>query len=133
MNDNEVRAIRRDAAGLRVGDRIRLTPGPDAKRAWTVRARDERYIVATRIEGFGRGVIYTVIDTTGWLNRHYNGRGMGIVRSSLNTLGGGWNIGPSGEGCDGILQGLQVGEWELSQRRVLDVQMIETTRKAGDE
>ena len=35
------------AAALRVGDRIRLTPGSDGKRAWTVRARSRRFIVAT--------------------------------------------------------------------------------------
>lgn len=86
------------AAALRVGDRIRLTPGSDGKRAWTVRARSRRFIVATCIEGFGRGIAYTCIDTTGWLDWHYNGQGRGVVRSSLDTLGGGWDIGPDGEG-----------------------------------
>ena len=121
------------AAALRVGDRIRLTPGSDGKRAWTVRARDERYIVATRIEGFGRGIAYTCIDTGDWLDRHYNGQGIRVVRSSLDTLGGGWDLGPNGEGCDDVLQGLRSGQWELSRRRVIDVRGIETVKKADDE
>lgn len=121
------------AAALRVGDRIRLTPGSDGKRAWTVRARSRRFIVATCIKGFGRGIAYTCIDTTGWLDWHYNGQGRGVVRSSLDTLGDGWDIGPDGEGCDDVLQGLRSGKWELSRHRAIDVRGIETVKKADDE
>lgn len=109
-----------------VGDRIKFTPGR-AHRWWTVRARDERFIVATCQAPFQpKGELwYTIVDLTGWQNRMYNGAGNGVVRSSLNTLGGGWSIGPDGEGCDEILTGLQAGEWDLSPRRVVDVTAIE--------
>ena len=110
------------------GDRIRMHPHNGGTRWWTVRATDGRFVVATRRAAFpvnGDDVVYTVIDRTGWAEKRYNGAGNGVVRSSLNTLGGGWDIGPDGEGCAEILAGLQAGEWELSHRRVVDVERIE--------
>lgn len=118
--------------GLAVGDRFRLIPQP-GNRWWTVRARDERFIVATQRAPFQpKGDLqYTVIDLNGWQDRTYNGAGNGIVRSSLNTLGGGYDVGADGEHCDQLLAGLRSGRWGLSHRRVLDVHDIETTPAGG--
>jgi hypothetical protein len=111
---------------LAVGDRIRFMPQA-GNRWWTIRARDERYLVATQSALFKpQGHLwYAVVDLTGWQDRTYNGQGDGIVRSSLNTLGGGWDIGPDGEGCDEVLAAIASGEWELSHRRILRVDSIE--------
>jgi len=112
---------------IAVGDKIRFTPCASGKRYWTVRARDERFIVATMQAPFRpKGDLwYTVVDLTGWQDKRYNGAGNGVVRSSLNTLGGGWDLGPEGEGCQEVLGALQSGEWELSHRRVVNVDTIE--------
>lgn len=98
---------------------------------WTVRARDDRYIVATRQAQF-RPVgeyFYTIIDTVGFLDRTYNGVGNGPVRSSLNTLGGGWDLGPNFEGCGEMIRLLNDGRWELSHRRLADGTIVKE-RKA---
>ncbi|PZR55250.1 hypothetical protein DNL40_02445 [Xylanimonas oleitrophica] len=128
--DDRTRRTREQAATIHVGDRIRFTGDPST-RWWTVRARDERFIIATRQAAFEPGgtLRYTVVDLTGWTHR-YNGVGPGVVRSSLNTLGGGWDLGPEGEGCDEILAELQAGRFELSVRRVLHVDGI-TRKEAG--
>jgi hypothetical protein len=47
------------AEALNVGDRVWLSTH---KRAWTVRARDERYVVLTQPFNPKRTVTYTVID-----------------------------------------------------------------------
>lgn len=108
---------------VEVGDQIRFDP--DRPR-WTVRDRDDRYIVATRQQPFApKGdLLYTVVDLTGWQDYKYNGAGNGIVRSSLNTLGGSWNIGADGAGSEKIIPALRSGEWELSHRRVVNVRSI---------
>lgn len=126
MSAVEVIAEAREPS-IHVGSRIRLVPDTNRRRWWTVRARDERFIVATTQAPFEvKGTLwYTVVDTTGWQQKRYNGAGNGIVRSSLNTLGGGWDIGPNGEGCDEVLSALRSGEWELSHRRVVNVWQIE--------
>lgn len=111
---------------INTGDRIRFTP--DRGRGWwTVRDQNDRYIVATRQAAFQpKGTLeYTVVDLTGWQNRKYNGAGTRIVRSSLNTLGGGWEIDADGNGAEKIIPALESGEWELSQRRVMDVESIQ--------
>lgn len=117
---------------LAVGDRFRLVPQP-GNRWWTIRARDERFIVATQQAPFQpKGDLqYTVVDLTGWQDKTYNGAGNGIVRSSLNTLGGGYDVGTSGEHCDQLLADLRSGRWELSHRRLLDVHDIETSPSGG--
>ena len=114
-------------AAVKVGDRIRFTPARSTgKRWWTVRARDERYLVATCKAPFtSDGLFYTVVDLTGWQDKHYNGQGMGVVRSSLNTLGGGCEC-STDEQCQEILADLYEG-WELSHRRILDVTSIEVS------
>lgn len=114
-----------DPTTIPAGDRIRFVP-QSGNRWWTVRASDERYIVATRATVFTGEVVYTVVDLTGW-DRTYNGVKPGPVRSSLDTLGGGYDLGPDGEGCDQILAELNAGEHELSQRRVTEVAQIEVS------
>lgn len=114
---------------IEIGQRIRFEPQNDAV-WWTVRAADERFVIATRQAPFKpKGDLwYTVVDRTGWQAKRYNGAGEGVVRSSLNTLGGGWDIGPDGEGCQEALVALQSGQFELSNRRVMDVRGIEVAR-----
>ena len=124
---------------IAVGDKVRFAPGGVGNRWWTVRARDERFIVATMQAPFEpKGALwYTVVDITGWLDKRYNGAGYGPVRSSLNTLGGGWDC--SEEGVAEILPALQSGEWELSHRRVINVSSFDrkvstpTAKGASDE
>jgi hypothetical protein len=109
------------------GDRIRFTPsGSSGNRWWTVLDADRRFVVATQQAPFKpKGEIwYTVVDLTGWQEKRYNGAGNGIVRSSLNTLGGGWDC-ETDEGIAAIIPALHSGEWELSHRRVASVWSIE--------
>lgn len=110
---------------IKVGARVRFIPGlGTGNRWWTVQALDDRYVVATSTLPFGRGECYTVVDRTGYLDRTYNGAGNGMVRSSVNTLGGGWDD-LSREGCAEIIAALHSGEWELSHRRIASVREIE--------
>lgn len=128
-----VRAVTAALSGVAVGDRIRFTPG--AQRVWwTVRARDDRFIVATSPVPFQPkgSLYYTVVDLTGWLKKKYNGCGNGVVRSSLNTLGGSWDLGEEGKGADAVIRGLRSGGWELSYRRVADVRSVIVTGPAPD-
>jgi hypothetical protein len=110
---------------LVVGDQVRFPPlrGP----WWTVRAADDRYTVATAPEPLAPtgALVYTVIDWTGWARKTRNGAGLGPVRSSLNTIGGGWDLDPVDEGAAEILRVLHSGEFELSARRVLNVYRLE--------
>jgi len=118
--------------GVHVGDRIRFTPENTVAGWWKVVDRDTRYIVAIAQRPFKpKGEwLYTVVDLTGWQNRKYNGVGNGVVRSSLDTLGGGWEIGPNGEGAEQILPALRDGEWGLSYRRLAKVWSIEKRQPA---
>lgn len=115
---------------IAIGDKIRFDPH-GGRRWWTVRDRDERFIVATTQAPFQpKGTLwYTVVDLTGWQDKRYNGAGNGIVRSSLNTLGGGWDC-ETAEGLAEILPMLRSGEWELSHRRVVNVWTIERKSQA---
>lgn len=119
MTAEQVRAA---LAPAKVGDQVQFAPHQPSW-WWTVRARDERFIVATHQAPFHPAgtLVYTVVDLTGW-QRTYNGVGPGVVRSSLNTLGGGLGLGPNGEGCVDALAGLVSGEWTLSVRRVAPVE-----------
>lgn len=114
------------AAKVAVGDKIRFDPNYGTG-WWDVRDRDERYIVATRQRRFQpKGNLeYTVVDLTGWQDYQYNGAGPGVVRSSLNTLGGGWDIDPDGKGAEEIIPSLRDDHWELSHRRIVSVAAIE--------
>lgn len=112
---------------LRVGDHF--LPDPHGGRTWwMVEARDERFIIATRQAPFHpRGDLeYTVVDLTGWLDKRYNGVGPGIIRSSLNTMGGGYDVADGG--CDRMLADLQSGKWELSHRRLCIVWGVKVRR-----
>jgi hypothetical protein len=112
-------------AAVQPGDLIRFVPQSN-RNWWTVWARNERFLVATQQAPFQpKGTPwYTVVDLTGW-NRTYNGVGPGVVRSSLNTLGGGWEVTLEGGGCQEILAGLEAGRWTLSSRRVCSIEDVE--------
>ncbi|TDP76327.1 hypothetical protein DEU31_3034 [Brachybacterium sp. AG952] len=110
---------------IKVGDRIRFAP-QRGNRWWRVDARDERFIIASqRLTGYHpEGTQqYTVVDLTGWTFT-YNGVGPGKVRSSINLLGGGYDMDEPGW-ADRMLAELQSGELELSHRRVMSVWEIE--------
>lgn len=108
-----------------VGDRIRFTPQP-GRTWWRIHARDDRYLIAAQQAPFQpKGTLwYTVVDLSGWTHT-YNGVRPGVVRSSLNTLGGSHSLNPIEKACAEILAGLQSGRWELSRRRVAPVDGIE--------
>lgn len=112
-----------DPAPVDVGKRIRFVP-ESGNRWWTVWASDERYIIATRKAPFSEELVYTVVDLTGWTST-YNGVGPGPVRSSVNSLGGGYDLGPDGEGCAQMLAELNDNTIDLSWRRVVGVTQIE--------
>ena len=115
----------KDFPAVEPGDRLRFWPtGGMGARWWTVGAVDDRYVVATSTLPFGQGPCYTVVDLTGFADTTYNGQGNGVVRSSLNTLGGGWDLDEPDSGAT-ILAGLTSGEWELSHRRILRVDRVE--------
>lgn len=112
---------------LMPGDRIRFTPAAGAgRRWWTVRATDERYLVAT-CPLHDDELVYNVVDFTGW-TRTYNGVPPGVVRSSLDTLGGGYDVGEDGENCRQILAKLRDGTCQLSHRRLTPVSEIRRKR-----
>lgn len=110
------------------GDQVRFAPATGSgNRWWTVRAADERYLVATCPRPFGSEPLYTVVDTSGWTHT-YNGVGPGMVRSSLDTIGGGYDVGDDGENCTQILADLHEGTRQLSHRRVMPVDQIQRKR-----
>lgn len=114
-----------DISDVSVGDRIRFTPDSRERSWWEVIDRDEDHVVAIRQAPFHpKGTVeYTV--TAMW-DHVYNGAGPGLVRSSLNTLGGGWDLSnrEDGAGAEDILDALSSGEYELSNRRVVGVDSI---------
>lgn len=107
---------------MAVGDRIKFVP-QNSTRWWTIRARDEQFIIATQQAPFEpRGELqYTVVDLTGWTYK-YNGVGPGVVRSSLDAMGGGWPYDDFDEASlTAALADLQAERWSLSRRRVMGV------------
>lgn len=110
---------------IEVGDKILMVPDPRPRNAWTVTARNDEHIVAVRQAPFRpKGEVeYTI---TGTLNGGYNGVRSGLVRSSLNTLGGGWELdGRVEEGSREIIEALESGDFELSLRRVYPLDSLE--------
>lgn len=113
---------------LAIGQRIRFRPHA-SNRWWTIRALDDRYVVATQVAPFtSNDLQYTIVDLTGW-DHTYNGVGPGVVRSSLNTLGGGYDVGPDGKNCQQLLDDLVAGTHQFSPRRVMAVNAIEVERR----
>ncbi len=100
-----------EIADVAVGDRVRFTPDSRARAWWTVTARNADHVVAVRQAPFHpKGTVeYTV---TGQMKGRYNGAGPGLVRSSLNTLGGGWDLSNHGAGPGEILEALESGRAE---------------------
>jgi hypothetical protein len=128
MNSHEQRLW----AAINVGDQLRFAPS-SGRWPWTVQARDDRFIVATTQWPFKpKGTrAYTVVDLTGWQDKHYNGQRPGVVRSSLDTLGGGWGDGVFDRAeCKEILAVLQSGEHDLSHRRALSVRAVDVVAVA---
>lgn len=119
-------AWERSLLDLPVRARVRFHPLP-GRAWWVVGARSDRFIVCYRQRAFrAQGEMeYTVVDSR--FPYTYNGVGPGVVRSSLNTMGGGWCIGSDGSGCQEALNELESDNgYELSHRRLLAVDMIET-------
>lgn len=120
-------------AQIKVGDKVKFFPSVSTgERWWTVQSRDERFIVAVMQRPFhtSKDALYTVVDITGWENQRYNDAGEGVVRSSLDTLGGGWS-GVSLEdptAAREALQAVNTGERELSYRRMVNVRAFEVRR-----
>jgi hypothetical protein len=115
---------------LAVGDRFRFYPrGGSGNRWWTLRARDERYLVATCPAPFRpKGELWYCVVDLRWTSRR-NGSRPGMIRSSLNVLGGGWPYDAfDQEAFDQVMVDLNRGTWELSVRRLLAVDRIEVAR-----
>lgn len=112
-----------EVTDLQVGDKIKFYPDSNIRQWWTVAARNDKHVVAVRQAPFeSKGTLeYTV---TGTMNGMRNGAGPGLVRSSLNSLGGGWDVGTEGELAYTVLESLE-DHLELSMRRVIDVHSIE--------
>lgn len=108
---------------IKTGDKIRFAP-KTSKRWWTVMARDERYLICEQQRPFHpQGQMqYTVVDLA--RTHTYNGVGPGMARSSVNSLGGGWDMSEPGW-ADTMLAELQSGGHEFSDRRVMTVKRIE--------
>lgn len=103
---------------MRPGQRVRFHPrGSDGNWWWTVRVVDGRYAVATQPARFGSPYLhYTVIDLE---------HNRGPSRSSLNTLGGGYDVGLHGEKSHEVVDALRSGLRQLSNRRIIEVEAIE--------
>lgn len=85
---------------VRVGDKVYI---PQQKRPFTVRARDERYIICTKPFNAKHTVIYFIVD----LVKKWRAPDNMIFCSGYET----------DEDCQERLKELQNGEIELSQRR----------------
>lgn len=100
---------------IHAGDEIHVTPD-ERDAPWRVTARDDKHIVIIRPtaeapDSVEYAVIAEVTDT-------YNSAGPGLIRASLNTLGGGWNLnGRERAGAEEIIHALADGVHELSLRR----------------
>ena len=111
-------------AELRVGDLVKVHPDSNQRRPWTVAARNDQHVILIRQAAFElRGVMEYCV--TGWLNSMYNGEGPGPVRSSLNSLGGGWDMGENGSLAHTAIEALESGQRQLSMRRVCGIDRIE--------
>lgn len=122
-------AVQKQLDELHVGDRVRFTPSggrsPKDRVWWKVVARNVDHVVLVRQAPFApRGELeYTV---TGWLDHGHNGSGPGPVRSSLNSLGGGYDVGPDGSKAHEVIAELENPHGlELSMRRVLKIWNLE--------
>jgi hypothetical protein len=99
---------------LEVGQRIHIN---GHRLTWTITARNDEYIVAVRQEPFRpKGEHqYTVITHSDY---RYNFVGPGLILTTANTMGGGWDLdGRVEEGSRELVDALASGEWDTSHRR----------------
>lgn len=111
MTDDRIENLVRD---LQIGDRVRINGN---RLAWTITARNDDYIVAVRQAPFQpKGEHqYTIITHSDY---RYNFVGPGLILTTVNTIGGGWDLyGRVDEGSRELVEALASGEWETSHRR----------------
>ena len=97
-----------DPSNVKVGDKIFVE---ECKRPFRVRARDERYIIATKPFNLQQTVQYFIID----LQEERRGPDNMIFCSGYET----------DEHCAERLKELQSGEIEVSHRRDIDTHLVE--------
>jgi hypothetical protein len=99
---------------LTVGQKVKLYHDAGGRFWWTVRARTETTVVLTRQASFRkRGVLcYTVIDYRAG------------VRGPINVVGQGWDTNTDEE-CQELAQLVLDGEWEISQRNWVPIDLAE--------
>lgn len=101
-------------SGLKVGDRVRINGN---RLTWTITARNDDYVLAVRQAPFQpKGEHqYTIITHSDY---RYNFVGPGLILTTVNTMGGGWDLdGRVEEGSRELVDALASGEWETSHRR----------------
>lgn len=120
------RTTRDIVSGLAVGDRVRINGN---RLTWTVTARNDDYVVAVRQAPFQpKGEHqYTIITHSDY---RYNFVGPGLILTTVNTMGGGWDLdGRVEEGSRELVEALASGEWETSHRRRERLHKLEVVRK----
>lgn len=124
--DDDLRAFTNIQA-VQVGDYVKFYPDSNERQWWHVVARNDDHVVAVRQAPFQeKGTLqYTV---TGYREYQYNGVGPGLVRSSLDSMGGGWDLGEDGSEAYTIIEALESGDHDLSNRRLENVKAIEVKR-----
>lgn len=123
LQDSATDSTQHTLDSLTVGDQVRLTP--DSRTTWwRVAARNKDHLVLVKQAAFEEsGIVEYCV--TGSLNCTYNGQGPGPVRSSLNSLGGGWDMGKDGIDAETAITALESGDRQLSMRRLLGIQSVE--------
>lgn len=124
--DDNLRAFTNIQA-VQVGDYVKFYPDSNERQWWHVVARNTDHVVAVRQAPFQpKGTLqYTV---TGNIDYQRNGKGPGLIRSSLNSLSGYWDLGEDGSEAYTVIEALENGDHELSMRRLEDVESIEVKR-----
>lgn len=109
---------------VQIGQQIIFDPVPDQQTAteqWFVKARDERYIIAELSDASNptiRG--YCVIDTNPAPVAHLENLPPAPVRSSLDTLGGGYDLSQP-DWAETMLAQVNDGTYQLSRRRSIPI------------
>lgn len=98
---------------MTVGTKVRFQEFPT--KPFTVRAVSTNFVVTTRQADFRpKGDLrYTVID---WRNG---------IRGAINVIGQGWDV-TTDEACQELVDDLEAGEWEISQRNWARLTILRT-------